>query len=138
MYNLPVRMKINKVILSVLLFFFTVSTTGLPLFIHLCKTMNRASFDSCEMCKVNKQTNGIFIGKAHNCCENKALVSPNPEQYLSSKDYKIIHVPYSLIIVPDISEIDRQYVISKISIFDSSPPGTISNSIYLNNSILLI
>jgi hypothetical protein len=138
MFNLPVRMKINKVILSVMLFVFTVSTTGVPLFVHLCKTMNKASFNSCEMCKVNKQTKGIFIGREHNCCEGKALLSPNPEQYVSLKDYKVSPVTFSNVIIPDISGFNQQYLISKVSIFDSSPPGAVSNSLYLDNSILLI
>lgn len=127
----------NKVILSVLIILFTVSNTGLPLFVHLCNSMRKVSLETCQMCRVHKPTKELTLGRV--CCESKSVITPITEKYISSRDNeKVQNITDSPAIVQNIVTYNPQVFTKNTSIFDSSPPGTISNSLYLNNSILLI
>ena len=132
-------MKINKTILLTIILFFTVSTTGLPLFIHLCKTMQEVSFDSCSMCKSHKSAEKVSFSRVNDCCDSKEAVTPISEKYILSKDSKdIVNVFGSVILLDNIVVNDQQHYVRYYAVLDNSPPGAISNSLYLDNSILLI
>lgn len=132
-------MKINKVIFALMVLVFAVSNTGLPLFIHLCNSMQKVSLESCAMCEVQQPSGLVSIGRTGNCCENKSVGTPILEKYILSKDNKEIqNVIDTPIIVENITINNFSDLLKNTSIYDSSPPGTINNSHYLYNSVLLI
>lgn len=99
--------------------------------------MQKVSLESCPMCEVHKSTKTATISRV--CCESKSVGIAISEKYLSTKDNKEVqNVSDSQALVQNIIINNLQGFIKNTSIFDSSPPGTISNSLYLNNSILLI
>ncbi len=136
----------RKVITYFLLSIFIFSTVGVPVTIHYCQMMNTISFQSCGMCEKdsrdcckddNYRTN-IDSGENGLCCNTKYAVQHLTEKYISSLNeiQKIDFKNYVFTIPAEnlLSEVITQRSLAS----NNSPPGTYSNSLYLNNSILLI
>lgn len=136
----------KRIFISTFIVLFLVSTTGLPIMYHLCNMMNTISFNPCAMCidgdsyccKEENYGMKILSGQKDECCKTKLVAEPLSEKYLSVSlevpkiDFKIF--VFTLPFDNSVSE-----VITKSSCAsDNSPPETYSNSLYLNNSVLLI
>jgi len=136
----------RKVITYFLLSVFLFSTIGIPVTIHYCQMMNFVSFQSCGMCE--KESSDCFkddydrtiINSVENgfCCDTKLIAEPSNEKYISSSfDIQNIDVKIFVFTLP----LDHSFsvnVTKRSVISDTSPPTSYSNTLYLNNSILLI
>ena len=136
----------RKIITYFLLSVFVLSTIGIPVSLHYCEMMNIVSLNACGMCDKKTSTccdeeNQISNIKSLNdvsCCSNKLIAASSDEKYLSvSPEVQNTEVKSFIFIIPL-----KQYLIKELSyktfISDNSPPASYSNSIYLDNSLLLI
>jgi hypothetical protein len=136
----------NKVITYFLLAVFLFSTIGVPVTIHYCQMMNSVSFHSCGMCEkessdcCNNNDFGSTINSVENdfCCNTKFIAEPSSEKYISSSfDFQNIDVKTFIFAIP--SDHSLSVIVAKRSVIsDTSPPPLYSNTLYLNNSTLLI
>jgi hypothetical protein len=135
----------EKVITYLLLTLFLFSTIGVPISLHYCQMMKSISLQSCEMCEMEMtgcckdSDSRIRINSIENdtCCNTKYVAEPSTEKFLSSLteiqkfDIKIY-----------INNIPAEKLLSDVTkvscASDNSPPDTYTNTLYLNNSILLI
>ena len=129
-----------------LLTVFVFSTIGIPVSLHFCEMMDSVSLQSCGMCDTKASTccdddNSIPIIKSENdanCCTNKIIAASSDEKYLTvTYEFQKTEAKSFVFIIPK-----QQYFTEELSnktfSTDISPPPSYSNSIYLNNSILLI
>ena len=136
----------QKIITYLLLSVFILSTIGIPVSLHYCEMMDLVSLQSCGMCDTKAPTcckgdNTGSIVKSENdvsCCTNKIIASSSDEKYLTSTfEVQKTEAKSFVFIIPK-----QQYFTEELSnktfSSDISPPPNYSNSIYLNNSILLI
>jgi hypothetical protein len=136
----------QKIITYLLLSVFVFSTIGIPVSLHYCEKMDLVSLQSCGMCDTKvpsccKEDNSGSIIKSENdvsCCTNKIIASSSDEKYLTSTfEVQKTEAKSFVFIIPK-----QQYFVDELSnkTFNSdiSPPANYSNSVYLNNSILLI
>lgn len=140
----------KQFILSLALLFF-VSTTGLPLYMHLCKMNGTFTADECGMCVEEKQPVKKSCCEAeneydvafktdsfYNCCETTLVDASVKDKYISAKVDKK-EDSNSLTLLPQLNHsIDFSASQEVIFYSDSSPPHLISNDLYLTNSIFLI
>jgi hypothetical protein len=131
---------------SFILFFillFVVSTTGMPLIIHYCKTMEMSSLDtaSCvhevkktSCCSANEE-NSTFFSRIDDCCTDYFIENTVEENFVISKT-ELINEDLQVEIIAVDTDADS-YSFTTHSDF-SSPSGIPGNKIYLYNSILLI
>jgi hypothetical protein len=136
----------SKIHTYLLLSVFIFSTIGIPVSLHYCKMMDLVSLQSCGMCDSKASTcceddNSNPIVKSENdinCCTNKIIAASSDEKYLTvTYEFQKTEAKSFIFIIPK-----QQYFTEDLSIktfsSDISPPPNYSNSIYLNNSILLI
>ncbi|MFZ1289767.1 MAG: hypothetical protein WAR79_06740 [Melioribacteraceae bacterium] len=137
---------IRKIITYYLLSIFLLSTIGVPVTIHYCQMMNSVSFQVCEMCEnstadccKNEDTNvSIFSQEKVNCCTAKFIVEPLSEKYISAFTEIQKLDEKSFVNILPLEILISQNITNTSFAADNSPPDTYSNSLYLNNSILLI
>jgi hypothetical protein len=136
----------QKIITYFLLSVFIFSTIGIPVSLHYCEMMNLISLQSCDMCDSKTPTccddnNSNPIVKSENdvsCCTNKIIASSSDEKYLAfTIEIQKPEAKSFVFIVPKQQYFTKE-LSNKIFISDISPPPNYSNSIYLNNSLLLI
>lgn len=136
----------RKVITYFLLSVFVFSTIGIPVSLHYCQMMDLVSLQSCGMCdnKASKccdDDKSISIVKSENdvsCCTNKIIAASSDEKYLTvSYEVQKTEAKSFVFIIPT-KEYFTEELSNKTLSSDISPPANYSNSIYLNNSILLI
>lgn len=136
----------RKVITYFLLSVFLFSTIGIPVTLHYCQMMNSVSFQSCGMCQKEssdccKDDNyGTTINAVENgfCCDTKFIAESSSEKYISpSFDIQKIEVNIFVFTIP-LDHSLPAIVTGCNVISDTSPPTAYSNTLYLNNSILLI
>ena len=136
----------QKIITYLLLSVFIFSTIGIPVSLHYCDMMDLVSLQSCGMCDTKASTccdddNSNPIVKSENdvsCCTNKIIAASSDEKYLTiTYEVPKTEAKSFVFIIPK-----QQYFTEELSnktfSSDISPPPNYSNSIYLNNSILLI
>jgi hypothetical protein len=108
--------------------------------------MDSVALQSCGMCDTKASTccdddNSNPIVKSENdanCCTNKIIAASSDEKYLTvTYEVQKTEAKSFVFIIPK-----QQYFTEELSNktfgSDISPPPSYSNSIYLNNSILLI
>jgi len=135
----------QKITTYLLLSLFLFSIIGVPVSLHYCQMMDSVSFQSCGMCEkkitgcCKDDDAGVRINSIENdsCCNTKYVAEPSTEKFLSSLteiqkfDIKIY-----------INNIPAEKLLSDVTkvscASDNSPPDTYTNTLYLNNSILLI
>jgi hypothetical protein len=135
----------QKITTYLLLSLFLFSIIGVPVSLHYCQMMDSVSFQSCGMCEkkitgcCKDDDAGVRINSIENdsCCNTKYVAEPSTEKFLSSLteiqkfDIKIY-----------INNIPAEKLLSDVAkvscASDNSPPDTYTNTLYLNNSILLI
>ena len=114
----------QKIITYLLLSVFVFSTIGIPVSLHYC--------DDDNYNPIVKSENDV------SCCTNKIIAPSSDEKYLTSTfEVQKTEAKSFVFIIPK-----QQYFTEELSnktfSSDISPPPNYSNSIYLNNSILLI
>ena len=132
--------KTNKYFAVIVLVLFTFSATGIPIGLHICRTMQSISLRACSMCNKNNTKGNIIISRDDNCCRNVVAASPLKGFYLLSKnenpELKIIVdlIPF----VADYGTIQHNTPIERLNSHQKSPPGINSNPLFLTNRELLI
>lgn len=136
----------RKVITYFLLSVFLFSTIGIPVTLHYCQMMNSVSFQSCGMCQKEssdccKDDNyGTILNSVENgfCCDTKFIAEPSSEKYISSS-FEIQNTDVKTFVFTIPSDHSLLAIVTKRSVIsDTSPPTSYSNTLYLDNSILLI
>lgn len=136
----------QKIITYFLLSVFILSTIGIPVSLHYCEMMDLVSLQSCGMCDTKvpsccKVYNTSSILKSENdvsCCTNKIIAASSDEKYLTVT-YEVQKTETkSFVFIISIKQYFTEELSNKTFSSDISPPANYSNTIYLNNSILLI
>ncbi len=140
---------IRKFYISTLLCIFLVSTTGLPLTLHICSMNGLVSTESCKTHKVMEEEHSccskddespvkITLNEFDGCCQFKVIERNVTDQFVpvSSDISQITHLKI-LLSVSDIVY-NTPLVLAQYNYTSGSPPPLSDNHIYLDNSILLI
>jgi hypothetical protein len=136
----------RKVVTYFLLSVFLFSTIGVPITLHYCRMMESVSFQSCMMCEKDssncckdEDSRTIVVSNQNDsCCNTKIIADPLAEKYISAfYEIQKVDVKAFVYILPSEILISKNVTNTKFA-SDNSPPDTYSNSLYLNNSILLI
>ncbi|HEX9253261.1 MAG TPA: hypothetical protein VF870_13530 [Ignavibacteriaceae bacterium] len=136
----------HKIITYTLISVFLFSVIGVPISLHYCDMMNLISLQSCGMCDLKTSTccdddNSNPIVKSENdvsCCTNKIIAASSNEKYLTVI-YEVQKTEAkSFVFATPKQQYFTEELSNKTFSSDISPPLNYSNSIYLNNSILLI
>ncbi len=136
---------IRKILISTIVLVFFVSTTGLPLTIHLC-SMSKTEMATCKMhskcmhCEnvEHSKYSGSKIGK-DDCCKTEFKYEAIGDKFLqinSQKDFQVQNFIAHLVL--NLTEQTNQREVNYDLFTGTSPPQLIDNHLYLNNSILLI
>jgi hypothetical protein len=138
-------MKKKILILSLISVFF-VSTTSLPVTVHLCrmaqttKTCKCGKMGHCMMnCKIHPDKFSNQVTVKNNCCTTKTIDTSVRSEYLSQKDDNNSNAKTFVVILTSSPDESSEHFLSDKKYFqDFSPPLYLSNNLYLNNSVLLI
>ena len=141
---------IKKVSILTLLLLFFISTTGLPVTIHLCNMESSKANQSCpvydmmkkmhQSCNQDQEENSYFSVENGNCCKIELVNKSISDKFLQIDSQKH-NLKLNFITPAMYLDLFADYNISaSLSNYfsDSSPPSLINNHIYLDNSILLI
>lgn len=136
----------RKIITYFILSVFMISTIGIPVSLHYCEMMDLVSFQSCGMCDTKapsccEEDNPSSIVKSENdfsCCTNKIIAASSDENYLTFTYEVQKNETKSFVFIIPIKQYFTEELSNKNFISDISPPANYSNTIYLNNSLLLI
>jgi hypothetical protein len=135
-------MMIKRIVILSFCMLFLVSTTGLPITIHFCKMLSSVSVNkNCSMCGMDRKhentSQGTSIKKPmSSCCHTETFDNNVKDNFLSFSIEMNVHIISTAMICP--AECSFCSFIGSIQFTDTSPPGLISNNLYLFNSILLI
>ena len=140
----------KKIYISLLSLVFFLSTTSLPMTIHLCKMMNTTDTKACAMCTsapVKKsccETDvkgdvSIKRDNSSDCCSTQLIDATVKDNFLSSKteNQDLNPVKFAPVIILPVEFFTCSKLFSYIDI-DTSPPNLQTNKLYLINSIFLI
>ena len=126
-----------------------VSTTGLTITWHLCKTLNVVSTEECGMEDIaqNKMSSGCcekdepkvtISGYMPVCCEIELVENKVSDQFLFVSNETNKNTNFTVILINTNIHLDSNPLDHfKHNLHNTSPPH-IDNDIYLQNSILLI
>jgi hypothetical protein len=136
----------KKIFISFLTLVLFVSTTSLPVTIHLCKMAQTTKTCSCGMmkhckmaCKNNTIKNFNKLSLKSNCCSTKTVDTSLKDEYLTQKNNGNDNFQTSVVIlINNPFENIEQFNINKKYFHNFSPPLLTTNNLYLNNSVLLI
>lgn len=142
-------MKFRKLYISLFAFVFLLSTTSLPMSIHLCKMEGKVDIKQCEMCeKENKKSccKSDVISKVNiknagssGCCSDEVIDSTVKDNFISSKVSSIsmqnLQLSVSIIFTQNFFTDEKENLYSGD---ETSPPDIVQEHIYLLNSLLLI
>jgi hypothetical protein len=142
----------RKISIITLILLFFASTTGLPLTLHICKMMEMEKMAECSMCESSEaeiqipccsdeMENEINVITDFNdpCCELSLIDNKLSDKFFFSKPN--LKEEFSLVSILVVDNYDNQnnFSISSSNRFISeSPPGLLTNHLYLNLSVLLI
>ena len=138
-------MKKKIFILSLVIVFF-VSTTSLPITVHLCRMAQKATTSNCNMmghCKISCKNQSVkeahLLQINNNCCSTKTIDTSVKDEYLSQKNGNSDNIQ-SLVFVLTNNPFEsiEQLNSNKKYFQDFSPPLLTNNTLYLSNSVLLI
>lgn len=119
---------------------FFLSTTGIPVMMHLCFSMKEVSFKSCAMCS-NSDTNDHNVKfKSKDCCGTKVVASPSSAQYLASKhnDNEILTISDVITLQNDVDyAANTNNILQNGNLINSPPPGD-TPPLFISNLSLLI
>ena len=138
-------------ILSFVLTFF-ISTTSLPLTLHICKMMEMEMMTECSMCEPSEvevqvpccseqmEDERYFITDFNDqCCELTVIDKKLSDKFFFSAHSSKEEFILVSILVADIYDNQNIFSISiSNSLISESPPGLLTNHLYLNHSVLLI
>jgi hypothetical protein len=141
----------KKIYISLLALVFFISTTSIPVSVHLCSMMGLSNVESCSVCAAEKAktinscckeeiAGSVNIKKAGSaCCSDKLIDSSVKENFISNangqKDISPLEYLSNVIISSDINTLSTA-IVTRENIH--SPPIVNSNPVYLLNSIFLI
>lgn len=136
-------MNLKKI--SILLFglVFLLSTTSLPMTLHLCKMAKERSVEQCEKCKkdIQKTHSSVTFKNTGSspCCSDQVIDSSVKDNFISSKtnlhDVKNMQLSVSFILAQEVLNKNPELIWSGEI---NSPPNLIQNHIYIINSVFLI
>jgi hypothetical protein len=141
----------RKFYISLLALIFFISTTSLPVSVHLCRMMGQSNAKTChmctakkaaavKMCHTKKTTETVVIKRTgSSCCSTKLIDSSVKDNYIGNaagiKDLTPLKYLSPVIIPSDVIAISTANTVSDNI---HSPPLINSNPVYLINSIFLI
>jgi hypothetical protein len=133
----------KKITVISLILLFVISTIGLPLSINICTMLGTSQINLCKMnsgCENEPCQGSLNSGLTkEDCCKTELIDKSICDKYIQENVQKPIQVQNILLILnPDIP-IENNLCLNSAKYFnDTSPPSSLNNHIYLNNSILLI
>lgn len=144
----------RKITILSLIFLFTLSTSGMPLILHYCGSMESLTLwdsinfgEQCEMhspkvnviscCESEPEDFTKIVSDYDNCCEDLIVDTSVKDNYLSSKTELKSSVEITLLLSLNF-DLNINSVSHNLSIEDRSPPNLSSNKVYLSNSVFLI
>ena len=136
----------SKIVTYFLLSVFVFSTIGIPISLHHCEMMKSVSFQSCGMCDTKPTaccnesylTSNIKATNDISCCSDKIIASSSNAKYLSESNEIQKPETKSFVFIIPVKQYFTEELFNKTFKSDVSPPINSSNTLYLNNSILLI
>ena len=126
-----------------------VSTTGLTITWHLCKTLNVVNTEECGMEKIASKkvssgccekddTKVTISGYMPVCCEIELVENKVSDQFLFVNNETNKNTNFNVILISSTVHLDSNPLEhSEYNLHNTSPPH-LDNNIYLQNSILLI
>jgi hypothetical protein len=138
--EISLHSKAIKIFTIGIILLFTISTVGIPVELHICKTMNSISFNSCPMCNNDYTYGKIVLSRENTCCKDEVVASPLKTYYLISKDENPdSRIVLDLISFPTVSGYYQyNFVAFNLNSHEKSPPGISANPLFLTNRNLLI
>lgn len=136
----------QKIITYFLLTVFLFSTIGITISLHYCEMTDSVSLQSCGMCDTKATsccdedsfTLNVKSANDVSCCSNKIIAASSDEKYLSVfYDFQKTDTKSFVFIIP-VKLYFTEDLLNTFFVSDLSPPLNASNSLYLNNSTLLI
>lgn len=137
-------MKRNDYITIFLILLFLFSTTGMPVVLHHCNTMQVTSFTACEMHSVKPEEKScceeedpaqLFITDQNDVCCTDYLVDESIKETFLTSTKDIQGIQSAAILISDLSSFPQlQFEIKSRSLTFQSPPG----KLYIINSVFLI
>jgi hypothetical protein len=138
-------------ILSFIVTFF-ISTTGLPLTLHICKMMEMEKMNECSICNSSKdkiqmpccseemqtERNAITDSKAP-CCELTIVDKKLSDKFFFSQNNSKEEFRLLTVLIENGNFNQNSFSLYTSNKFvNGSPPGLLTNHRYLNLSVLLI
>ena len=136
----------RKVLISTIVLVFFVSTTGLPLTIHLCSMVADGEMEACtmhsEMMQCENDADAAYNVvkiKREDCCKTEVKYESIGDKFLQINSQKVIYNETLIALLnAELFQNLNQLTLFQNYLSDSSPPHSVNNHLYLNNSILLI
>ncbi len=139
---------IKKFYISTFILVFLLSTTGLPLTLHLCAMQKSATLETCEMCSAKPEKvktccsskadeSTVFLSKAaDNCCLTQLVDKKVKDEFYPKTELKSSFFTPLLLVISSNDITDLRNTASFVSDSPPIPPG--SGRLFLDISILLI
>jgi fibronectin type 3 domain-containing protein len=134
----------NKILITIFISVFILSSTGLPLSLHLCKMMESVSVESCQMCSVritetccSSEYEVNFNSGTTSCCDTKIAAEPLEDDYVTVK-VNLDNVTDYFVTYISLTELNSDNNYHSDIFYGESPPGKYGHEIYLLNSTFLI
>lgn len=140
---------IRKIYILTLLSIFFISTTGLPLALHICSMNGLSSAETCKMHKnaeedhscCNKEDESplkITLNEYDGCCQVKMIDGNLTDQILTAGNDVISKTSIKLILTGITDSYQSPDFPAQLTYNSNSSPPLSDNHIYLNNSVFLI
>ena len=144
-------MKRKISILTLVLLFFA-STTGLPITLHLCKMMEMEKMSDCTMCNSSKdeiqmpcctgemeKVSNVITDFNDPCCKLSIIDNKLSDKFFYSKhkskeEFRLISI---LVKNSNLNQNNFSFSTSN-KLINESPPGLLTNHLYLDLSVLII
>ena len=144
-------MKRKISILTLVLLFFA-STTGLPITLHLCKMMEMEIMTECSMCNSSKdkiqmpccteemeREKNVITDSNDPCCELSIIDNKLSDKFFFSKHKSYEEFRLISILVENSNLYQNNFSFSTSNkLINESPPGLLTNHLYLDLSVLII
>ena len=142
-------MNLKRILILTLTLLFLVSTTGLPVTIHLCKMADSGDTSECMMhhkpvksgcCSMEISTTELSVSsQIPPCCETEFVYNKVKDDFVTNKT-DVNFFTSTQILFQSVSIIPTAIDLSMNESYycDSSPPFLINSDLNITNSILLI
>ncbi len=144
----------KRVFILSLIFLFTLSTTGMPLIMHYCNTMESLTLwnsielgNGCKMhskkinetscCDIENDFNSTLVKQKDDCCQDFIVDNSVKDNFVSSKTESIISTELNSILSFDTNLLTNKFS-KTLLIEDRAPPFLSTNKVYLSISVFLI